>query len=417
MELNLNRLQELYEQEENITHAAKKYCKENDLEYTDSFRRKVSSKLHKIGVIDDDIENGTETKTNQYKDKDSPKIFTAVNSEGKMMSIEEYCKHYGLDLDKIKSWKLVSHTGIPFYNIAFYESVFEPVVTEEELKSLIQEGLQNIKYTPKIQLSKTVKTGVVKISDLHLGSYIEGLIRTKDFSIDILANKLQKAAHQINERGYGKVHIHLQGDIIESFTGLNHKNSWKGLDKAMVGAEAVKLSCKILHKDFLQRIENLEDIKLVAGNHDRTTSDNKEDVQGDAANLIGWGLELMGYIVEFNPLVLTHEVDGICHIITHGHHGISKKSTKQLCWDYGVQGKFNLISEGHLHSIIEKLSIKQKESFQVIKDDAVDHRRMNCPSFFTGNFFSEALGYTSQSGFVIVEDNGEGIPNVFYYAV
>ena len=38
-------------------------------------------------------------------------------------------------------------------------------------------------------------------------------------------------------------------------------------------------------------------------------------------------------------------------------------------------------------------------------------------SFFTGNFFSESLGYTSESGFVITEDNGKGVPNVFYYAV
>ena len=147
------------------------------------------------------------------------------------------------------------------------------------------------------------------------------------------------------------------------------------------------------------------------------TSDNKEDVQGEAANLISWGLELMGYDIEFNPLVLTHTVDGICHILTHGHHGISKKSTKQLCWDYGKKGKFNLICEGHLHSIIQKLSVSSREKFQTIKDDAVDHRRMNCPSFFTGNFYSESLGYTSESGFVIVEDNGKGVPNVFYYAV
>jgi predicted phosphodiesterase len=304
---------------------------------------------------------------------------------------------------------------VPYFNIAFYETVVESQVTEEEFKSLIEKELSVIKYSPLVKEGSG--TGVVKVADFHLGSYVEGLIRTKEFSINILAQKLNKAAEEINKRNYRLVHIHILGDILETFTGTNHKNSWKGLDKAMVGAEAVKLSCKILHKDFLQKINNLGDIKLVAGNHDRVTSDNKEDVQGDAANLVGWGLELMGYSVEFNPLVIKHKVDGICHILTHGHHVISKRSTKQLCWDYGEQGAFNLICEGHLHSIIEKLSISQREKFQTVRDDAVDHRRMNCPSFFTGNFYSEALGYTSQSGFVITEDNGEGIPNVFYYAV
>jgi len=125
----------------------------------------------------------------------------------------------------------------------------------------------------------------------------------------------------------------------------------------------------------------------------------------------------MGYSVEFNPLVITHTIGNISHILTHGHHGISKKTTQQICWDYGQQGKFNLICEGHLHSIFDSLPIRAREKYKTIKDDSVDHRRMVCPSFFTGNFYSESLGYTSQSGFVITEDNGKGIPNVFYYAI
>lgn len=292
----------------------------------------------------------------------------------------------------------------------------ENIVAELELKQLIKEGFENIKYNP-VKKKSTNKIGVVKIADLHLGSYVDNLIKTKQFSIDILANKLLESVNDINDRNYSVVHIHILGDLIESFTGLSHKNTWKGLDKAMVGAEAVKLVVKILHDNFLSKIVNLGEVKVVAGNHDRITSDNKEDVQGGAANLVCWGLELIGYKVEFNALVITHTIGKITHILTHGHHALSKRSTKQLCWDYGVQGNYNLICEGHLHSIIQKLNVNQRDNYQTIKDDAVDHRRMNCPSFFTGNFYSESLGYTSESGFVITEDNGKGIPNVFYYAV
>lgn len=35
---------------------------------------------------------------------------------------------------------------------------------------------------------------------------------------------------------YSEVNILFLGDMIESFTGLNHKNSWKGLQKGMIGA-------------------------------------------------------------------------------------------------------------------------------------------------------------------------------------
>ena len=415
--MNIERLKELFEQEDNITRTAKLYCIEQGLEYTDSLRRRISNLL-RDEKVDSDLENEVKSDSNNYSnDKEKPqKGFTAIGEDGKLMNIETYCTYYGLDVNKIRSYKLISHTGQPFYNCVFYEEVIEPMVTEQELKDLIFDGFESIKYTPIVKDTKN-KIGIVKIADLHLGAYVDNLIRTKNFSIDILANKLLDAVEDINERGYSTVHVHVLGDLIESFTGLSHKNTWKGLDKAMVGAEAVKLVVKILHDNFLSKIVNLGEVKVVAGNHDRVTSDNKEDVQGGAASLVCWGLELLGYSVEFNPLVITHIVGNICHILTHGHHSLSKKSTKQICWDYGVQNMYNLICEGHLHSIIQKLNINQRDTYQTIKDDAVDHRRMNCPSFFTGNFFSESLGYTSESGFVITEDNGKGIPNVFYYAV
>ena len=418
--MNINRIKELFQEEDNITKTAKRYAEEQGINYDDSFRRKVSKHLHRNDVVDSDLENDTTTESIQYKnDKEKtkePRGFTAIDDDGKLMNIERYCEYYGLDVAKIRSYKLISHSGVPFFNVVFFEEVIEPMVTEKELKELILSGFEGVTYSPTKVAVKN-KIGVVKIADLHLGSYVDNLIRTKNFSIDILASKLLDAVEDINSRNYSEVHVHILGDLIESFTGLSHKNTWKGLDKAMVGAEAVKLVVKILHDNFLSRIVNLGEVKVVAGNHDRVTSDNKEDVQGGAASLVCWGLELLGYSVEFNPLVITHTVDNICHILTHGHHSLSKKSTKQLCWDYGVQGKYNLICEGHLHSIIQKLNINQRDSYQTIKDDAVDHRRMNCPSFFTGNFFSESLGYTSESGFVITEDNGKGIPNVFYYAV
>jgi len=415
--LNLEKIQEIFEEEQNITTTAKKYAKQEGLEYTDGLRRKFSNLINKTKV-DKDLDTETTTETNQYsndKDKKSWRGFNAIAEDGSMMSIETYCNHYGLDIEKVKSYKLVTHTAVPFYNVAFFETVIEPVVTIEEIKEIISTELSSITYEKSSKEGNGI--GVAKLADFHFGAYVDNLINTKKFSINILAEKLLDAAEVINKRNYEVVHIHFLGDMIESFTGLSHKNTWKGLDKAMVGAEAVKLCCKVLHDNFLSKLNNLGTIKLVAGNHDRVTSDNKEDVQGGAAQLIAWGLTLMGYEIEFNPLVITHIVEDVCHILTHGHHGISKKSTKQICWDYGVKGKFNLICEGHLHSIIQKLSVKSRDVFQNIKDDSVDHRRMNCPSFFTGNFYSESLGYTSESGFVITEDNGKGVPNVFYYAI
>ncbi len=401
-----------------IAKAVRKLCNDNFIDYTESFRSAASKIINNEDLTS--VENITTTETKQYKSDNPVSVLSALKQDGTIMDIEEYCTSYNIPFDQVKTYKLVTHTGKgAYYNIASSDvrNVIEDEEWMEEVKSILSSDLGKYTLSSNPIVKKPGTTGVVKLADLHVGALIENLIRTKDFNVHILASKLEIAAEEVNKRNYGLVHIHILGDILESFTGLSHINSWKSMDKNIIGAKAIKLSVEILHTHFLEKINNLGEIKIISGNHDRVTSNNKEDVHGDAADLVAWGLELVGYNVEFNPIVITHVVDGIAHILTHGHHGISKKSTKQLCWDYGVQGKYNLICEGHLHSIIQKLSVAQRESFTTIQDDAVDHRRMNCPSFFTGNYFSETLGYTSESGFVITEDNGFGVPNVFYYAV
>lgn len=218
----------------------------------------------------------------------------------------------------------------------------------------------------------------------------------------------------MNKRGFLVVDVLLLGDLIESFTGLNHANSWKGLQKGMFGAKAVKLFTELFSDFCLSKINNLGGVKIVAGNHDRTTSDSKEDTDGGAAELIAWGLQLLEYEVEFSTSLLAHEMDGINFIMNHGHLPLTKKlRTEEICWKYGKKGMYNFVVEGHLHSRIAKMTINQRSSFQLLGGDAVDSRRQVCPSFFPGNNYSEGLGFSTAPGFLIVEDNGNGKPNVF----
>lgn len=367
---------------------------------------------------ENDLENETVTDTNQYDDEPP---MSALKPDGKLMTVQEYCEHYGLPADFARTAKLVAHTGVPRYNIASnILSKESDLLSVDEFKSLISKDLSAYTYVPPINREHNRKIIVVKIADLHFGAYIDNLIKTKKFSIGILAELLNEAANIVNSQNAEEVHIHIHGDLIESFTGLNHKNSWKGLQKSMVGAEVVKLCTKVIHTEFLGKIYNLGDVKIVAGNHDRVTSAKDEDTDGDAASLIAWGLELMGYKIQFDPLVIQHVVDGICYVLLHGDKGLSSRPTKAIIWDYGKQGMYNVVAEGHLHALIEKQSLKKndkKEEVVITRDDSVDNIRMTLRSFFTGNSFSEYLGYTSNSGFSIITNNGKGVPNIFHFAI
>lgn len=178
MELNLNRLQELYEQEENITHAAKKYCKENNLEYTDNFRRKVSNKLHKIGAIDDDIDNGTETKTNQYKSDGVSLMPSAWCIEKqRFYTIEEFCDVYGLDIKTVKSSKLVSHNASHMtYNIAFFTDEEEAVIdVDKHLDEIVSKYIKPIKVPYKLNSHNDSSWfDRLVFTDVHIGMDVNG---------------------------------------------------------------------------------------------------------------------------------------------------------------------------------------------------------------------------------------------------
>ena len=260
------------------------------------------------------------------------------------------------------------------------------------------------------------KEAVLKWADLHFGAHIYNLAKTKDYNSDILIDGLSKSVSDTNAFGFKKVHVHINGDLIESFSGLNHINSWMSLNKDEAGTNAIKLCCKLLD-DALSNINNLGKVLIVAGNHDRISKRNDEDVKGGAADLIAWGLKLKGYDVEFDPICTTQKVEGIYHINLHGDKGVSKRPTKEIIWDYGVQGLFNFVFEAHLHSIIQKLSVSQRNAFKTIKDDSIDHRRMHISPMFTGNYYSESLNFFSNSGYTLVWDNGNGIPMVLMGSV
>ena len=359
------------------------------------------------------VENTSKTSANDYKEE--PFFLSAYCKEtNSILSIEDFCKKYNQPFENLSSHKFLPyHYKEPSYNIVFKPqlAINGEEVDYELVKKTLKEEVGRV-YTYKPTSYSSNVESVLKWSDLHFGSYIRNVMHVQDFDKDILLDGLLDSIAVTNNHGFKKVHVHINGDLIESFSGLNHINSWMSMDKDMIGANAVKMCSKMLHTAF-QKIDNLGKIKIVAGNHDRLSKDNKEDVKGGAAELICYCLELMGYDVEFHPYVISHFVDGINHINLHGDKGISKKSTEKIILDYGIQGEYNLINEGHLHSVIEKLSIKQRENFEIVKDDSILHRRFYLPSFFPGNYYSATLGYTTNPGYFIIWSNKKNRPQFF----
>lgn len=411
MQFNKEELLSLYEQEQNKSAVARQYCEKHNLKFNGSIRKRISEVIRLLSDENETTSNTNSTSDNEYKN-DTPFVLSAWDKEkGCILSIEEYCKKYNLPYKDISSFKfLPHHYSEPSYNIVFKENLVEDDVDVENVKEILQNIIDET-YEPKEDLSYGEKDGVLKWADLHFGAFIKGLLKTRDFNPSILKKGLLESVSDFNSLPFKNRHVHIQGDLIESFSGLNHINSWQSMDKDLIGATAIKMCVKLLH-EALSKIDNLGCVKITAGNHDRLSKNNDEDVKGGAAELIAWGLELMGYNVEFHSYVITHEVDGINYINLHGDKKISSKTSEEIVSEYGKHGAYNFISEAHLHTAIEKLTAKQRTKFKTIIDDKLKLRRIVLKPFFTGNYYSETLGYTSNAGYCILWSNNHGLPKM-----
>ena len=264
---------------------------------------------------------------------------------------------------------------------------------------------------------------VVGTADFHFGAYVDDLLRSDKFNIEVLVQYLQNAADTINQQQYKEVHLCLLGDFIESFTGLNHRNSWKGLGKGMYGMNSIILCFEILLESFVQRINNVAGVYLVSGNHDRVTSEKENDAKGEVAELLSYLFtrELPATKVLYHPMVISETIDGIQYVMTHGHLPFAQKELTKVLFDYGKQGVYNVLMQGHLHSRSVKKTVKRKQydwnEVKVVQLDEADYRAVILPPMFTGNFYSEALGFSSTAGFVIMQNNGRGKLNYFDYCL
>lgn len=192
--------------------------------------------------------------------------------------------------------------------------------------------------------------------------------------------------------------------MIETFTGHNHKNTWQELEKGMFGANLIKTLMNSLI-DFLGKINNIKKIYAIGGNHDRGDSDNRIDYKGEIAGIIFYWLDsLLPYDVEFDFTMVTPEIDKIKYICMHGHNKEITRPAEQLILNYGEQGKYNFLVSGHLHS-------------HIVKNDYHNFKQVVCPSIFTGNNYSERLGFSSNSGFMVTMNNGKNKVNLFTYSI
>lgn len=138
-----------------------------------------------------DIRNGTTT--NQYKP--NRKVLTALNDSNELMTIDEYCEFYKIPRDEVRSYKLVTHTGVPYYNIAS-SNVEDVTAGNTELYDFILNHKPDYSFIKDLpEASKNLL--VLDIADLHIGKLSRASETGEEYNTEIAMNRAQSGVSGI----------------------------------------------------------------------------------------------------------------------------------------------------------------------------------------------------------------------------
>ena len=319
----------------------------------------------------------------QYREVAKQKI-QELDAYKKKAVVEEYNKYH---LQEAKKWRDIANRKT-FVLDYIVQELNEWLPTLKEVTMVTSKEKGNI-------------PSVAAIADIHLGARIENIYNTPQYDTSIITNKLVPAmTSKINSFNPSDVDLIIDGDIIETFTGMNHPNSWQQIGIGEFGSQIVKTSIEVIEK-MISQISNLRRIIFVAGNHDRITSSNKEDINGQVADIIAYVVRRLynGKIkVEFDPYLWQGNINDVHYIITHGYDRSASK-TETLVNDYaGERDMFNLVLSADKHT-------------RNILGDGWNYRHVKIPPFFTGNAYSTRLGFSSTSGMLMIKSDN-GLPEI-----
>jgi hypothetical protein len=244
----------------------------------DSLRKYISRNRERLLANEplDSLFNATETEltateTKGYKPK--KQFFTAVASDGKIMNIETYCKFWGLDFEKVRSFKLVTHTGIPFYNIAFYESDADKQNNEIDFTNIFKDKIEPVFISPTYVIDLPAVFDRAVYTDTHVGmdvnkdgySLYAGEWNEKELfkSLDVFVNQV------IKNKKSDTLILHDLGDFMDGWDGFTTRGGHKlpqNMDNQKAFDTGLLFKIKMLDALFLH-YDIIEVVNICNDNH------------------------------------------------------------------------------------------------------------------------------------------------------
>jgi hypothetical protein len=256
---------ELVESGLNKTDAAKKACKEYGINYSDSSRKILSKKFFKY-------KPDFNTETNQYE---VTSRMSALKKDGSLMDIDEYCTFYKIPRHHARSYKLVTHTGTPYYNIA------SSVISEGSIEKLHSVLIDDIKlYAPKYKEYKRNELFnghllVLDPADIHIGKLCSAFETGEEYNNQVAVKRVLEGVNGILDKSSSfnidKILFIIGNDVLH--IDNPKRTTTSGTPQDTDGMWYTNfLIAKKLYVDIIERLISVADVDVVfnPSNHDYT---------------------------------------------------------------------------------------------------------------------------------------------------
>jgi len=119
----------------------------------------------------------TDTSTSDYPSGNEGVTLNAWNHKtGKVMTLEEYCEEYSININHVTSYKRVDYQGTPTYNVACHvDRDIKEILDVDFIEKIVKENVEKIKMPNLYRMDPVPTTYVDRLmfSDVHIGMDVD----------------------------------------------------------------------------------------------------------------------------------------------------------------------------------------------------------------------------------------------------
>lgn len=335
----------------------------------------------------------------------SQEVLSAVGSDGGIMDIDSYCEYYNLPRVDITSYKLITHTGTPYYNIVFRENeINQEEINYDFIEELVKKHIKPISHNP-VQRPEDLFDRVI-YTDVHIGMHPnksgKALYGGKWDEEELIKRATMMVDHILTNRHGDLLVIDDLGDLLDGWDGHTVRKG-HSLPQNMTNQEMfdVAVRFKVFLADALHDKYN----KIIMNN---ICEDNHSGSFGYIVNSASKSIIEQKYshieVVNHNKFMNHYYVGHHCFVISHGKDSHALKfGFKPFLESKQIEKIDQYLKNSGIYKKAKYIEFSKGDSHQMLFDYCTsdDFDYCNYPAFSPSSEWVQTNFKKGRSGFVM----------------